>query len=309
MNCMTIPTLDLSLPPTERWPDILTRNPSLEADWRALLSEFEAGAQDVVDATIRTFYGRGAVWLHNTLNSTTRVFTEELKGVAHYLGVDRDLLLAGQLIYDASTTGEIDATCGCTSASQLWEGRPWHGRLMDWNWPSGIRDRVRLIRVKGGGRGSYMAEHIPGATGFVGAYTNRLAANLNQAPFSSLRWTATPALWWFRHAFESRSFDRPGYAPGGGMTDALIHVTHSNADTSRFYYMDGVPHARRDKLSDAPVVLANTFDMEGVAENAEAYDWSLWREGAIRDSRKRLPMKRLREAFCDDTVHSWSVTL
>jgi hypothetical protein len=166
-----------------------------------------------------------------------------------------------------------------------------------------------MIRVIGR-RGDYVAEHIPGATGFVGAYTKDLAANLNQAPISALRWSATPALWWFREAFENERFSKPGHAPVGGMTDALIHVTHRKpAVTSRFYYMGGDPYVRRDKLDSKPVVLSNTFDMDAVAEDPDCYEWSRWREEVVLNSRKRTPMRRLEEAECEDTIHRWSVSL
>jgi hypothetical protein len=306
---MEIPILNTLLAPAHRWPDMLRRHPELEEDWRAMLVDFESQASDIINSTLRTALGRSAEWLHRLVSPQSEVYKAELKGVAQYLGVDKDVALAGQLVYDASTVHGIDAVCGCTSAAQMYQGRPWHGRLMDWSWPESIRDRVRLIQVTGR-HGDYIAEHIPGTTGFVGAYTHNLAANLNQAPTSRLRWTATPALWWFREAFENGRFDRPGYAPNGGMTDALIHVTHRKPEvTSRFYYMGGIPHVRRDRLSSTPVVLSNTFDMDVVEEDPDGYAWSKWREDAVTNSRKRVPMRRLGEAECDDTIHRWSVSL
>lgn len=306
---MELPTLNLTLAPATRWPDLLRRNPSLEIDWRAMLVDFESQTSDIIDSTIRSVKGRSVEWLHRIASPRSEVYKAELKGVARYLGVDRDVALAGQLVYDASTVGGIDAVCGCTSAAQLYKGRPWHGRLLDWSWPESIRDRVQLIRVVGTNV-DYVAEHIPGTTGFVGGYTRELAANLNQAPTSRLRWAAMPALWWFREAFENGRLNRPGRAPAGGMTDALIHVTHREpAVTSRFYYVDGRPYLRQDALSSTPVVLSNTFDMETVKEDPDGYAWSKWREDSVTNSRKRIPMRRLGEAECDDTIHRWSVSL
>ncbi len=275
----------------------------------AMLHDFGAQAEEIISSTIKTPKGRVAAGAHCVVNRNAEVYKAELRGLSHYLGVDRDVIIAGQLVYDASTVRGIDAVCGCTSAAQLYQGRPWHGRLLDWNWPESIRDRVRLIRVVTR-RGNYVAEHIPGTTGFVGAYNDQLAVNLNQAPHSGLRWSSTPALWWFRDAFEKGQFSVPGHAPKGGMTDALIHVTHlDKRTTSRFYYIDGVPYARRDRLGDVPVVLTNTYDMEDVSEDADCYEWSRWREEVIVNSRKRAPERRLAEAECADTVHRWSVTL
>lgn len=294
---------------------MLYDNPALALDWITVLEEFEEGAQEIIDAIPSWRVGLSRL-THRMLTARSGEYQEELKGISQYLKFDMKLLMAGQLIYDASTIGSIDARCGCTSMSKMHNRRAWHGRLLDWNWPTSINGRIHKIRViNSGGRlanhagEGFIAEHIPGATGFTGAYNTRFAANLNQAPVSNLRAMRLPALWWFRANLETGTFLRSVYAPPGGMTDALIHVTHRSGTTHRIYYKDGVPEIWAEQLGKTPVILTNKYDSEDLEEDPDFYDWCKWREEAILNSKRRTPRQVLAEAECEDTVFRWDTNL
>lgn len=287
---------------------MLHANPGLALDWITVLEEFQESSEDIINS-IPTWGMGVARFAHRLLTPRSRKYQEELKGLSQYLSIDMKTLMAGQLVYDASTVGTIDARCGCTSMAKMHNGKPWHGRLLDWNWPESINGRIHKIKVRTKTGQDFYAEHIPGAIGFTGAFNSRFAANLNQAPVSSLRVTSLPALWWFRANIEDGTFLRSSYAPPGGMTDALVHVTHRSGRTSRIYYTDGVPEIYSEKLGSTPVILTNTYDSEDVEEDPDMYAWCKWREDAILNSNSRSPRKVLGEALCDDTVFQWDTKL
>ena len=286
---------------------MLRKNPKLTEDWLAVLDEFRESADEIIASTVSTWWGRGAQFLHKLLNPASLELHAELDGLCKYLGTPVETMLAGQLVYDAALTGGIDATCGCTSMAMLHQGRPWHGRLLDWTWPTSISGRIQKVLVRNRGRDFYM-EHIPGCTGFTGAWNTAFAANLNQAPHSDIRYTSMPALWWFRRAIEKMAFLRPT-PPPGGMTDALVHVTHRSGETSRIYYVDGKPLVDTEQLTAKPVVLTNTYDSEDIEEDVDGYKWSKWRQNAINKSRTKKPLERLHAAECEATVFAWGVGL
>lgn len=286
---------------------MLRKNDKLTEDWLTVLDEFRENADEIIESTISTWWGSGVKFLHKLMNPATIELHAELDGLCKYLGTTSEVLLAGQLVYDASSVGGIDATCGCTSMATLHQGRPWHGRLLDWSWPSSLAGRIQKVLVRNRGHDFYM-EHIPGCTGFTGAWNAAFAANLNQAPCSDIRYTSVPTLWWFRKSIENMAFMR-SIPPRGGMTDALIHVTHRRGDTSRIYYVDGTPDVYTERLTSEPVVLTNTYDSEAIDEDEDSYAWSKQREKAVSRSRKKKPLDRLHAAECEDTVFAWEVSL
>jgi len=286
---------------------MLRKNEKLTEDWLTVLDEFRESADAIIESTVATWWGRGIRFVHKLMNPASLELHAELEGLRKYLGIPMETLLAGQMVYDSSTVRGIDATCGCTSMAMLHRGRPWHGRLLDWSWPTSLAGRIRKVLVRNHGRDFYM-EHIPGCTGFTGAWSAAFAANLNQAPSGGIRYTSMPALWWFRKAIEKMAFLRPT-PPLGGMTDALIHITHRSGNTSRIHYLDGVPTVYSEELTSTPVVMTNTYDSEAIEEDEDSYAWSKQREKAIGKSRKKKPLDRLHAAECEDTVFAWEVSL
>lgn len=280
---------------------MLEKDNHLANDWLKVARECEHA---VVNSVWNQWWRRGALRLHSLLYGE---FQKEVKSVAEFLCVDFHALLCGQLVYDVSTTTDVGIVCGCTSMAVKSSGGAWHGRLLDWNWPRSIVGRVRLIDVKTD-LGQFTAEHIPGATGFTGAFNKHFAINLNQAPRSKLRSMALPALWWFRKAIVENKFSDLRRPPRGGMTDALIHHTTRDV-TSRIYYTDGKPEVRTERLTSTPVVLTNSYRKKGIKEGAGSYDWSMYREAAILNSRKRDYCQRLHEAACADSIHMWEAEL
>ncbi len=259
-------------------------------------------------------------WWGRSLSLGTRLTTPgaasyyaELEALAAYFGMPLRTILAGQMVYDASTSGALDIECGCTSASMLNKaGEVWHGRLLDWTWPKSIVGSVQHIRVVTKDGHDFWAEHIPGSTGFTGAHNSRFAANLNQAPGRGLRLLRLPALWWFRHNIENHNFRQvAGLARcPGGMTDALIHITQQNSMTARVFYHNGIPEVRAERLQcNKPVILANTYGDDDIEEDEDARAWSAEREESINRSRATNPMTRLKKAECENTVFAWEATL
>lgn len=298
----TIP-IDLRLPPDERWRRLLAT--SAADKWVEVFREFDKVAGAESRKLFKSFGAKALIALSSGLHPALAEYLKELKGITKYLAIDYHTSLAGQMLYDAVTSGVLDGSCGCTSMAMKYKGRPWHGRLLDWGWPESLEGGVMKVPVAGCIVPNLTLEILPGLVGATGGYTRRMAANLNQAPVSNLRTTGVPALLWFRSVLERGRLCFGMYPEKGPMTDCLLHVTDCRG-TAIVQYKEGTMHkAEEHELTSKPVVLTNSMATRMKGESKDWFGWSKERRDAVTNSKRRKPEDRLMEAECASSIHAW----
>ncbi|KAF2705780.1 hypothetical protein K504DRAFT_459882 [Pleomassaria siparia CBS 279.74] len=168
-------TIDLSLPPTQRYVQVAQDYTFVIGDLTELIDELleEAGLPNKIShflakCVLRKLYSKEQ--------------TEELRGIGKVTGVPMYLLIAYNVL--------LDLLMGCTSGGVLVkeprskQGKMLHFRTLDWAMPR-LRKAVVQFEFKNGPHGNIIARSV-NYVGFVGTFTGvrkGLSVSLNYRPY------------------------------------------------------------------------------------------------------------------------------
>lgn len=156
----------------------------------------------------------------------------EIASISKFLGVDRNVVTATQVIYDEAWNLDTDVPLrGCTSVSE--NGA--FGRNLDYGYPHNAKDLVFHSEIEVGDR-TCRIEGFAGLLGFLAIANDDAAVAINQAPkLRPLRRGRLPGLLWFRREATTIMKDAVDFTDAGRTklpdppaSDLLMHYVIGN---------------------------------------------------------------------------------
>jgi N-acylethanolamine-hydrolysing acid amidase len=134
-------TIDLDLPPSERWNDVARDYRHLRDGYKRFITQLLPGrlVDPVLDLAARLVDGR-----HHGFGGPGAAYVEEIKGLARGFNMTVGEVAACQIVYDV--------TAACTSiVAQDASGRILHGRNLDYSDPPLLRNATISVEFVRGG--------------------------------------------------------------------------------------------------------------------------------------------------------------
>ena len=276
--------------PSVDWPEVIGNNAPL---W---ISAYQRLEQDIGQLPRwQRIAGRFAWFM-----GIPAMLEREISEVSKFLGVNRDVVWAAQLVYDEGWAAGLLQPCfGCTSVSSD-QG---FGRNLDYHYPENASDYIYHQNIRVGDTQIHI-EGFAGLLGWLAFSGTTAAASFNQAPNKRpIRRSKCPALFRFRefcHHLETssaRELDDEGDCwANPAASDFLLHFAKWKRRFIGEFHDSQWVWARQKGKS----VQANTYQLLDIDAGPEWNEDSDWRMETARDGRSIV--ESLRRTAHDGTV-------
>jgi len=171
-------TIDLDLPPRERW---VEPGRAIAPMVRDLSESAQEVAEEILPSFFRPLIGSGSsLPAHQLCRTISADMTEEASGLSEATGISVTQLVLANCTYDFTQL--------CSAAVyQDTSGRPVMLRNMDWDLPAGIGRYTIMVNYVRSGVPVYSTLGFAGFLGVVTAFSPEWALAMNQAPSDHFR--------------------------------------------------------------------------------------------------------------------------